>query len=78
MQVDALGVKEVHNLFIVNFEIAGLYQELHLTSLLLILLFLPLNHLENILKTSLHQTTHFKLLSCAVCTGYDVFILTNF
>ena len=71
VQVNRLRVKQIHNLLVVNFQIAGLHQELDFTALLLLLLFLPVYHLENVFEGALHETTHFELGSGAILARND-------
>lgn len=77
MQVDRLGVEQVHDLLVVYLEIAGLHQILDFTTLLLLLGFFPLNCLEDVLKGPLHNASHFELLAGAVLAGHDCVVCTD-
>ena len=54
VQVNRLRVKQIHNLLVVNFQIAGLHQERDFTPFLFLLLLLPVDHLENVFEGALH------------------------
>ena len=57
MQSVGLWVKQVNNLFVVYFEVAGLDQELHLYAVLLCLSLLLLHTAKNVLERSLHYAS---------------------
>ena len=58
VQVVTLWIQQVHDLLVVNFQIAGLHQELHLNALFLSLNFFVFHAVKHVFKTALHETAH--------------------
>ena len=72
MQSVGLWVKQVNNLFVVYFEVAGLDQELHLYAVLLGLSLLLLHAAKNVLERSLHYASKLVGLFVAILGTDDL------
>ena len=71
-----LWIKQVHNLFIVDFKIACLNQELHLNSVLFCLPLLLFHASKNVLKRALHYASKFVCFLITILSTNDmIFIL---
>ena len=76
MEGVGLGIQQVHDLFVVDFEVAGLDQKLHLDAGLFCFPLLLLHASKNVLKRALHYASKFVCFLITILSTNDmIFIL---
>ena len=77
MEGVGLGIQQVHDLFVVDFEVAGLDQKLHLDADLFCFPLLLLHASKNVLKRALHYSSKLVSQLAAILGADNVVFVFN-